>query len=59
MGQKNNKAGMEEAEHQSFGGDIQQLLNFLVKSQGFFHQRYGKTKYCSLKLAEVTKAIEE
>ncbi len=51
--------GMEEKEHQTFGQDLQQALNYFIKTQKFFAQRYGKTKYCALKLAEVTKSLEE
>ncbi|MDX2470643.1 MAG: hypothetical protein QNL04_08725 [SAR324 cluster bacterium] len=53
------KTGMTEQEHQDFGSDCQDLQNYLIQSQIFFNQRFGKTKYCALKLAEICKTLEE
>ena len=53
------KTGMTAEEHQEFGSDCQDLQNYLVQTQAFFNQRFGKTKYCALKLAEICKTLEE
>ncbi len=53
------KTGMSVEEHQEFGSDCQDLQNYLVQTQAFFNQRFGKTKYCALKLAEICKTLEE
>lgn len=54
-----SKTGMSQEEHQEFGSDCQDIQNYLIQTQAFFNQRFGKTKYCALKLAEICKTLEE
>lgn len=53
------KSGMSAEEHASFGADLQEIQEFLNRSQRFFTDRFGKVKYCSLKVAETLKHFEE
>ena len=57
-GQGAQRQGLDQAEHAQLGHDLQALQHYLLQLQATISKRYGKTQYCSLKLADLHKDCE-